>query len=149
MKSYRLDEMPALVGQPLGSSEWVRVDQASIDRFAQATGDEQWIHVDPARAAAGPFGATVAHGYLTLSLLPALAASAFRVSDSRMGVNYGLNRVRFPAPVPVESRLRGHFTLLHCEPCEGGLQITTEVRIERQGTDKPVCVAEALSRRLR
>jgi acyl dehydratase len=149
MKSYRLDEMPALVGQPLGSSEWLRVDQASIDRFAQATGDEQWIHVDPARAAAGPFGATLAHGYLTLSLLPALAASAFRVSDSRMAVNYGLNRVRFPAPVPMDSWLRGHFTLSHCEPCEGGLQITKEVRIERQGADKLVCVAETLSRRLR
>jgi acyl dehydratase len=146
MKSYRLDEMPALVGQPLGSSEWVRVDQASIDGFAQATGDEQWLHVDPARAAAGPFGATAAHGYLTLSLLP---ASALCVSDSRMGINYGPNRVRFPAPVPADSRLRGHFTLLHCEPCEGGLQITTEVRIERQGADKPVCVAEALWRRLR
>jgi acyl dehydratase len=149
MNRYRLDELAGLVGQPLGSSQWVRVDQACIDRFAQATGDEQWIHVDPARAAVGPFGATVAHGYLTLSLLPALAATAFGVCDSCMGVNYGLNRVRFPAPVPVGSLLRGHFRLLHCEPCEGGLQLTTEVRVERQGADKPVCVAEAVSRRLR
>src|SRR5690349_7216543 len=136
MNSYQLDELPTLVGQPLGSSEWVSMDQDRIDRFAQATGDEQWIHVDPARAAAGPFGATVAHGYLTLSLLPALAAKAFRVTDGRMGVNYGLNRVRFPAPVPVGSLLRGHFVLLQCEPCEGGLQLTTEVRIERQGSDR-------------
>ena len=149
MSRYRLDELPALVGQPLGSSEWLRVDQDRIDRFAQATGDEQWIHVDPARAAAGPFGATVAHGHLTLSLLPALAATAFHVTDSRMGVNYGLNRVRFPAPVPVGSLLRGHFTLLRCEPCEGGLQLTIEVRVERQDSDKPVCVAETLSRRYR
>ena len=149
MSRYRLDELPALVGQPLGSSEWLRVDQARIDQFARATGDEQWIHVDPVRAAAGPFGGTVAHGYLTLSLLPALAATAFRVADSRMGVNYGLNRVRFPAPVPVDSLLRGHFTLLRCEPCEGGLQLTIEARVERQGSDKPVCVAETLSRRYR
>jgi acyl dehydratase len=149
MNSYQMDELPALVGRPLGLSEWVRVDQDCIDRFAQATGDAQWIHVDPARAAAGPFGGTVAHGYLTLSLLPALAATAFRVTDSRMGVNYGLNRVRFPAPVPVGSLLRGHFTLLRCEPCEGGLQLTTEVRVEHEGSDKPVCVAETLSRRYR
>ena len=149
MNNYQMDELPELVGQPLGSSEWLQVDQHRIDCFAQATGDEQWIHVDQARAAAGPFGGTVAHGYLTLSLLPALAATAFRVTDSRMGVNYGLNRVRFPAPVPVGSLLRGHFTLLRCEPCEGGLQLTLEARVERQGSDKPVCVAETLSRRYR
>lgn len=149
MNRYRLDELPGRVGQILGQSEWVQVDQAAIDRFAQATGDAQWIHVDPARAASGPFGATVAHGFLTLSLLPAMAATAFAVSDSRMGVNYGLDRVRFPAPVPVGSRLRAHFTLLRCEPCEGGLQLTLEARVERQGSDKPVCVAQTLSRRLR
>jgi acyl dehydratase len=146
MNRWRMDELEARVGQPLGSREWVQVDQARIDRFAEATGDAQWIHVDAARAAAGPFGATVAHGYLTLSLLPALAHTAFCVTDSRMGVNYGLDRVRFPAPVPVDSRLRAHFTLLRCEPCEGGLQLTVEARIEREGGDKPVCVAETLSR---
>lgn len=149
MKSYRLDELPALVGQLLGRSDWMLVDQARIDRFAQATGDHQWIHVDAQRAAAGPFGTTVAHGYLTLSLLPALAASAFGVSDSRMGVNYGLNRVRFPAPVPAGSLLRGHFRLVACEALDNGLQISTEVTVERQGSDKPVCVAESVSRRYR
>lgn len=149
MNTYRLDELPGLVGRPLGSSEWVLVDQPRIDQFAQATGDQQWIHVDPARAAAGPFGTTVAHGYLTLSLLPRLAASAFTI-DCRMSVNYGLNRVRFPAPVPVGSRLRAHFTLVGCEAIEGGVQLTVEVMIEREGGGgKPACVAETLSRRYR
>jgi acyl dehydratase len=138
--------MQALVGATLGTSEWVDIDQARIDQFAAVTGDRQWIHVDPVRAAAGPFGSTVAHGYLTLSLLPVMVQSAFSIADVRMSVNYGLNRVRFPAPVPVGSRLRGHFKLMSFEPIAGGAQIVTEASIERDGQAKPVCVAEAVAR---
>ena len=104
-----LADLQPLVGHEIGVSDWLTVDQARIDLFAQATGDHQWIHVDPERAAAGPFGTTVAHGFLTLSLVPQLFATAFDIDDVRMGVNYGLNKVRFPAPVPAGSRLRGHF----------------------------------------
>ena len=148
MRSFpRLSDLQALVGQHLADSDWITIDQHRIDLFAEATGDHQWIHVDPVRAAAGPFGATVAHGFLTLSLLPEMAQSAFEVLDTRMGVNYGLNKVRFPAPVPVGSRLRGRFKLLSCEPIEGGAQITMEVTMEREGSAKPVCVAESVSRR--
>jgi acyl dehydratase len=142
-----LQDLRGLVGETLGASDWIVVDQPRIDLFAQATGDHQWIHVDPARAAAGPYGTTIAHGFLTLSLLPEMFASAFAVADTRMGVNYGLNRVRFPAPVPAGSRLRGQFRLLAYEPIEGGAQLTVEVRVEREGADKPVCVAESLTRR--
>ncbi len=148
MKSFEhLADLQALVGEEIGVSDWIIVDQKRIDQFAAATGDHQWIHIDPARAAAGPFGATVAHGFLTLSLLPEMSASAFQVRDTRMGVNYGLNRVRFPAPVPSGSRLRGHFKLLSYEPIEGGAQVTVEVTMEREGSSKPVCVAESVARR--
>ncbi len=148
MKTYaKLSELQQLVGTELGRSRWFDIDQTMIDAFAHATGDHQWIHVDPQRAAAGPFGATVAHGFLTLSLLPLMGASAFEVLDTRMGVNYGLNRVRFPAPVPVGSRLCGTFKLLSYEPLEGGAQLTTEVTMEREGSPKPVCVAESVARR--
>ena len=148
MKHYaRLAELRALVGQELGVSDWLAVDQARIDLFAQATGDHQWIHTDPARAAAGPFGATVAHGFLTLSLLPVLFETGFAIDDVRMGVNYGLNRVRFPAPVRVGSRLRGRFRLLAYEPLDGGAQLTVESVVELDGSDKPACVAESVSRR--
>ena len=143
----KLSDLQALVGQDIGESGWIGVDQQRIQRFADATGDQQWIHIDPVRAAAGPFGTTIAHGYLTLSLLPEMFAGAFTVSDTRMGVNYGLNRVRFPAPVPVDSRLRGRFKLLAYEPIPGGAQLTVEVTMEREGSAKPVCVAESLSRR--
>ena len=118
------------------------VDQATIDKFADATGDHQWIHVDAERAKKGPFGTTVAHGFLTLSLLPRLAESAITIDDVRMSVNYGLNRVRFPAPVPSGSRLRAHMKLLGYEPIDGGAQLVMEVTMEREGSDKPVCVAE-------
>ena len=143
----QLADLQALVGQEIGTSDWITVDQQRIDRFADATGDHQWIHVDPVRAAAGPYGATVAHGFLTLSLLPEMSASAFEVEQIRMGVNYGLNRVRFPAPVPVDSRLRGRFKLLAYEAIDGGAQLTVEVTMERDGTTKPVCVAESVTRR--
>jgi acyl dehydratase len=143
----RLADLESLVGQPVASSDWITVSQDRIDQFAQATGDHQWIHIDPVRAAAGPFGCTIAHGFLTLSLLPEMSASAMEVLDTRMGVNYGLNRVRFPAPVPSGARLRGHFKLLGYEPLEGGAQLTMEVTMEREGSPKPVCVAESVARR--
>jgi len=142
-----LSSLKERVGQELAVGDWLTVDQATIDKFADATGDHQWIHVDQERAAKGPFGTTVAHGYLTLSLLPKLAESAFKVDDVRMGVNYGLNRVRFPAPVPAGSRIRARMKLLSYEPIDGGAQLVTEVTMEREGSDKPVCVAETVSRR--
>jgi len=142
-----LAELQTLVGQEIATSDWITIDQHRIDLFADATGDHQWIHVDPVRAAAGPFGATVAHGFLTLSLLPEMSASAFHIEGSRMGVNYGLNRVRFPSPVPVGSRLRGHFKLLSYEAIEGGAQMVIEVTMEREGSPKPACVAESIVRR--
>ncbi|UUX95462.1 MaoC family dehydratase [Aquabacterium sp. J223] len=142
-----LDDLQARVGQPIGSSDWFTVDQARIDAFAECTEDRQWIHVDPERARASPFGTTIAHGFLTLSLLSAMVAQAYQVAGTRMGVNYGFNRVRFTAPVPVGSRVRAHFRLLAVEPIAGGQQVTTEVTIEREGADKPVCVAEWIGRR--
>lgn len=135
------------VGEHLATSEWVQIDQERINLFAQATGDHQWIHVDPERAAKGPFGTTIAHGFLTLSLLPELADNAMVIDDVKMGVNYGLNRVRFTSPVPVNSRLRAQMKLKAYEPIDGGAQLTMEVSIEREGGDKPACVAETVSRR--
>jgi acyl dehydratase len=147
MNTYqKLAELEALTGSVLGTSDWLAVDQARIDRFAAVTGDDQWIHMDPVRAAAGPFGTTVAHGHLTLSLLPVMVRTAFKVADVQMTVNYGLNRVRFPAPVPVGSRLRGHFKLMTFETIAGGAQVVVEVTIEREGHSKPVCVAESVAR---
>jgi acyl dehydratase len=142
----RLSELQGLVGSTLGISEWLHIDQDRIDQFAAVTGDDQWIHVDPVRAAAGPFGASVAHGHLTLSLVPVMVRSAFTVDDVRMTVNYGLNRVRFPAPVPAGSRLRGHFKLMTFETIAGGAQVVVEVTTEREGHSRPVCVAESVAR---
>lgn len=142
-----IDELKPLVGQVVATSDWITVTQERIALFADATGDHQWIHLDAERAQAGPFGTTIAHGFLTLSLLPEMAASAMEIRGTRMGVNYGLNKVRFPAPVPSGSRLRGHFRLLAVEPIDGGVQIAMEVTMEREGSAKPVCVAESLSRR--
>ncbi len=147
LTSYpRLADLQGLVGQELGLSEWVTVDQTRIDGFAQATGDLQWIHVDPVRAAQGPFGATIAHGFLTLSMLPALSQGAYRVDDVKMGINYGSNRVRFISPVRVGSQLRGRFKLLAYEAIDGGAQLTTEATLELGGSTRPACVAEAVSR---
>ena len=143
-----LAELAALEGREVGASGWVVVDQARIALFARATGDAQWIHVDPVRAAAGPFGTTVAHGFLTLSLLPELFASAFAIADVRMGLNYGLDRVRFPSPVPVGSRLRALCRLKAFEAITDGAQLTTTVTIEREGGAKPACVAEWVTRHL-
>jgi acyl dehydratase len=149
-RMIRIDKLESLkerVGEELAVGEWLTVDQAMIDKFADATGDHQWIHIDRERAAKGPFGTTVAHGFLTLSLLPKLAESALKVDDVRMGVNYGLNRVRFPAPVPAGSRIRARLKLVSYEPLDGGAQLVMEVTMERDGSDKPVCVAETVSRR--
>ena len=143
----KLADLQALVGQELAVSDWLAIEQSRIDAFAEATGDHQWNHIDPVRAAAGPFGATVAHGFLTLSLIPMLSETAWAIDDVRMGVNYGLNRVRFAAPVRVGSKLRGRFKLLSYEPLDGGAQLTVEVLIEIEGCSKPACVAESLSRR--
>jgi acyl dehydratase len=142
-----LQDFAALVGTEVAVSDWITVDQHRIELFAQATGDHQWIHVDPARAAAGPFGATIAHGFLTLSLIPALGDDALAIDDVVMGVNYGLNRVRFTAPVKVDSRLRGRFVLNNFEAISGGAQLTMTVTIEIEGSDRPACVAESVSRR--
>lgn len=144
----KLADLKLLVGQELAVSDWFPVSQQRIDQFAEATGDHQWIHVDPERAAKGPFGATIAHGFLTLSMLPLLLETAVDIRDVKMGVNYGLNRVRFTAPVPVGSELRGRIRLLAFDDLpDGGAQLTTEVTIERKGSDKPVCIAESISRR--
>jgi len=146
MRHYALADLAALQGQEIGRSGWVVVEQVHIDQFARATGDEQWIHVDPARAAAGPFGATVAHGFLTLSLLSQLFSAAVAFDDVRLSLNYGLDRVRFPSPVPVGSRLRAVCVLDAFEPIAGGAQLTVTVTIERDGGAKPACVAEWVTR---
>lgn len=145
----RLTELAGLVGQEVGLSDWLLVDQARIQRFADATDDQQWIHTSPERAAAGPFGGTIAHGFLTLSLLPVFFDTGFKVTETRMGINYGLNKVRFPAPVPVNSRLRGRFKLLNFDAIEGGVQLSIEVTVEIEGKSKPACVAESLTRQYR
>jgi acyl dehydratase len=148
MRSFdKLADLQACIGQEIGVSDWITIDQQRINRFAEATGDFQWIHVDAERAANGPFGTTVAHGFLTLSLLAPMFATGFELKDSHMGVNYGLNRVRFTAPVPVDSRVRARFKLLSYEAIEGGAQLAVEVTMEREGSAKPVCVAESLTRR--
>ena len=144
-----LEEIRGKVGQSVGVSDWIAVDQPRIQAFADATEDQQWIHTDPARAAAGPFGTTIAHGFLTLSLLPRFYETAFRVREVRMGINYGLDRVRFPAPVPVDSRLRGRFVLKRLELIEGGVQMMVEVTVECEAGGKPVCIAESLTRQYR
>lgn len=142
-----LTDLQALVGQAIGSSDWLVVDQDRIDAFAHATGDHQFIHVDPVAAAASPFGGTVAHGFLTLSLLPWFGEHAFAIDDVKMGVNYGLDRVRFPAPVRAGSRLRGSFVLQSYQPIEGGAQLVVEVTVEIEGQPKPACVAVSVTRR--
>ena len=142
-----LDELKKLAGSDLGTSEWIEVTQERIDTFADATGDHQWIHVDVERAKAeSPFGGPIAHGYLTLSLLVPLFAQVLVVSDTAMGVNYGLNKVRFPSPVPVGSRVRLTATLKDVEQVAGGLQLTFSAVIEREGSEKPACIAEPVYR---
>ena len=148
MKTFRsYSEVLASIGQEVAVSDWITITQAQIQMFADATGDQQWIHTDPERAAQGPFGAPIAHGFLTLSLLPQFFEGTFKIEGAKMGVNYGLNRVRFMAPVPVNSRLRARMTLQAAERIEpAGIQMTWLVTVEREGSDKPVCVAESLAR---
>jgi acyl dehydratase len=137
-------------GDEFGPSSWLEVTQERIDQFADATGDHQWIHVDPEKAAQGPFATTIAHGFLTLSLLVKFIDEVRPSSgEFRMGINYGVNRVRFPAPVPVGSKLRAHFKVLEVTDVEGGIQVVTEGTVEREGGEKPVCVAEMVSRHYR
>ena len=143
-----LAELKSLIGQEVAVSDWVQINQERVNLFAEATGDRQWIHLDAERCRKeSPFGGTIAHGFLTLSLLPMLMDSAVVMSDVKMGVNYGLNKVRFPSPVPVGSRVRGRMALLRVEDIEGGAQVTWQVTMERDGGDKPVCVAELIARR--
>ncbi|MGH2833148.1 MAG: MaoC family dehydratase [Solirubrobacteraceae bacterium] len=141
-----LDEVKAYVGKELGVSDWLLVTQAKIDAFAEVTGDDQWIHIDPERAAQSPFGGTIAHGYFTLSLAPRFSYDMFKFEGFAFGINYGLNRVRFPSPLPVGQKVRMRAVLKTVEDIAGGAQITTELTFEREGGEKPVCVAESLSR---
>jgi acyl dehydratase len=149
MKTFAsLADLQPLVGQEVATSDWTTITQEQVNLFAEATGDHQWIHIDVEKAKAGPFGGPIAHGFLTLSLLPKFFASAMEIHGTRMGVNYGLNKVRFTSPVPVGSRLRARMTLLACEPIENdGVQMTWKVAVEREGSDKPVCIAESIGRR--
>jgi len=143
----KIRDLESRVGQELGVSPWVEIAQERIDEFARATEDFQWIHVDREKAKQSPFGGTIAHGFLTLSMLPKLVESTFEFSDRKMGVNYGLNKVRFTAPVPAGAKIRGRFTLAKYEKIEGnGVQTTWSVVMEREGGEKPVCVAETISR---
>jgi acyl dehydratase len=144
--ALQLRDLASLVGQEVAVSPWLEIAQDRIDLFAKATEDFQWIHVDPERAKQSPFGGTVAHGFLTLSMLPRLTESAFEITDRKMGVNYGLNKVRFTAPVPAGAKIRGRFTLAKLEPIDGGVQTTWSVVFEREGGDKPVMVAESIGR---
>jgi acyl dehydratase len=140
-------ELAAAVGTEIGVGDWLAVEQSRIDQFAEATGDHQWIHVDPERAAAGPFGATIAHGFLTLSLIPALGQQIYRVEGVRMGINYGLNKVRFPAPVRVGSKVRARVAIAEAtEVADGGYQFVSRFTIEVEGQEKPACVAETVTR---
>ena len=142
------DGIPALeaaVGTHLGWSDWHTITQEQIDTFAAATGDHQWIHVDPSRSASGPFGTTIAHGYLTLSLVPMLSWQVYDVQGVRMGVNYGANKLRFPAPVPVDSRVRAGVELVSVAAGGGGYQVVARVTVEREGGDKPACVVDTVS----
>jgi acyl dehydratase len=141
-------ELKAAVGKHLGHSEWLRIDQKRIDQFAEATGDHQWIHVDPERAKAGPFGATIAHGYLTLSITNNFLPSLVQVPTAKLGINYGANKVRFPAPVKVGSRVRCGAELLEASDVPGGVQVIVRISVEVEGSDKPGCVVESITRYL-
>jgi len=149
MKTFQtIADLALCVGQEVAISDWLSITQQQVDLFAEATGDHQWIHVDPEKAAKGPFGGPIAHGFLTLSLIPKFFDTSFHIVGSRMGVNYGLNKVRFTSPVPVGSRLRARLKLLAALPIDNdGVQMTWEITVEREGSAKPVCVAESLVRR--
>ncbi len=139
-------DLKSALGEHLGYSDWLEMTQDRIDKFADATGDQQWIHIDPERAKQGPFGACIAHGYLTLSLVNLFLPQIVEVQGISMGVNYGSDRLRFPAPVPVGSRIRGGGELIQLEEVKGGVQATIRVTVEVQGQDRPACVVETISR---
>ncbi|MEJ8824661.1 MaoC family dehydratase [Variovorax humicola] len=150
MKTYQtLQDLAACVGQEVATTDWMTITQEQVNQFAEATGDHQWIHVDVERAKTGPFGGPIAHGFLTLALIPKIFQQGVEVVESRMGVNYGLNRVRFMAPVPVGGRVRGRMKLISSEPIDdkGGVQMVWEITIELEGASKPACVAESVVRR--
>ena len=155
MKSFKsVDELLSCVGQDVSHSDWITIDQSKIDLFAQATGDHQWIHTDPVKASAGPFKTTIAHGFLTLSLIPEMIRTALTFPPTHMAINYGLNKVRFTNPVPVNSKLRGNFHLLDLEIMKdsktqlaNGFQMIWRVTIEQEGAEKPACIAESVIRR--
>ena len=147
VREVKFSELKGLEGKELGSSAWHEVKQEDVNKFADVTHDHQWIHIDQTRAQKeSPYGTTIAHGYFTLSLLPYLCAQIWKATDVKMGVNYGLNKLRFPAPVPVGKRVRAHSKLDKVDDVKGGVQIQQTVTIEVEGGDKPVCVAESLSR---
>jgi len=141
-----LDSLAGMVGTELPASEWHQVTQDEINLFADATGDHQWIHVDPERARSGPFGGPIAHGYLTLSLVPVLMSSVVKVEGVKLGINYGLNKVRFPSPVPAGAKVRARSTLKEANAIPGGVQAVFEVTVEAEGAPKPACVAETVVR---
>ncbi|WP_446222714.1 MaoC family dehydratase [Nocardia sp. IBHARD005] len=143
------DAVRAAVGTELGPSDWVTIDQRRIDLFAEATDDHQWIHVDAERAAAGPYGTTIAHGFLTLSLIVPMTQQIMTVSAATAGINYGLDRVRFLTPVPVDGRIRAHLTLTEVTEVPGGVQIHRHVTVELENADRPACVADSIARCLR
>ncbi len=144
-----IDELPDAVGRTFGPTDWLTIDQERINTFADATGDHQWIHVDPEAAKSGPFGATIAHGYLTMSLGSYFAAQLVAVEGISMGINYGVDKVRFPAPVLVGSKVRARAEIMEVTPIEGGYQVKTKFTLETEGGAKPACVIESLSRYLR
>ncbi|WP_322033901.1 MaoC family dehydratase [Paraburkholderia sp. J76] len=148
MKSFeKIADLQPLVGESLGTSEWLLIDQQRVNQFADATWDHQWIHVDVERAKSGPFGGTIAHGFLTLSLLPAFFATAFEIKETKSGLNYGLDKVRFIAPVLVGKRVRAHFRLLDWTAVNaGGAQLKIEMTVECEGSEKPACIAESITR---
>ena len=143
------DVLLTATGTHLGFSDWVTIDQSRIDLFAEATGDHQWIHVDEARAKSGPFGATIAHGYLTLSMTNLFLPQLITVENISMGINYGVNKVRFPTPVRVGSRIRGGAEIASVEEVSGGVQCIIRVTVELEGSDKPACVVENVTRYMR
>ena len=146
MEPVEMSDLPKLVGQEVGVSDWLEITQDRVNKFADATGDHQWIHVDVEKAKQGPFGGPIAHGYLTLSLLPMMLGKTVQVSGFSMGVNYGLNKLRFPSPVPVGSKLRGRGEIVDVKEVTGGVQAITRITIEREGGDKPAAVVDAIAR---
>ena len=143
---HSAEELRAAAGREAGPTDWITVEQSRVDEFADATDDHQWIHVEPARAASGPFGTTIAHGYLTLSLVNFFQPDLVRVAGAKMGVNYGTNKVRFPAAVKVGARIRGRAQVLEATDVPGGVQIVVRVTIEIEGGERPACVADTISR---